>query len=327
MEQAGLPPDKAYSMLELGPGARERVATFRRLFARGVDPATAGSNSGLFTLFETRLLRAALSGGSPLPTYRRLTKHYATAAAQQASMRSRLMLPAATLVVALLVQPIPLLYSGAISFGGYLARSILPLIVLGVVSAIAIRAIARYASGEPGPVRDAVSGALLRIPFIGRLHLRRSTRDFLESLALLLQAGLPLFEALPVAIATVDNAIVREDLSSLLPAVQSGATLSEALAALRLCDTGKLHAFAHTGEESGSLPEMLQRYSDMETEALAQIQSDISTWLPRLFYVLVALWMVVQLIGGRAVPPPASMVASTSTSSSSLNFTALESNV
>ncbi len=299
-------------MLELGPEARARVVAFRRLFARGTDPATAGSNSGLFTLFEMRLLRAAFSAGSPLPTYRRLADHYATAAAQQASMRSRLMLPAITLVIALFVQPIPQLYSGAISVGGYLARALLPLVVLGVLAVLAVRANARYSSGEAGPGRDGVSSALLRVPVFGRIHLRRNTRDFLESLALLLHAGLPLFEALPVAIATVDNALVREDLSSLMPAVQSGATLSEAVAALRLVDTVTLHAFVHTGEQSGTLAEMLQRYSDTETESLARIQSDLSAWLPRLFYAVVALWMAVQLLSGLPVRPLAVDVASIS---------------
>ena len=90
MEKAGLPAERAFTLLDLGSSARPRVDTFLRLFARGVDPATAGSNSGLFTLFETRLLRAAFGAGSPFATYQRLAASHATRARQASTLVPRL---------------------------------------------------------------------------------------------------------------------------------------------------------------------------------------------------------------------------------------------
>src|SRR4051812_27135540 len=63
MEKAGLPADRAYALLDLGPAVRARQDTFRRLTARGVAPSLAGLNSGLFTQFESRLLAAAFAAG------------------------------------------------------------------------------------------------------------------------------------------------------------------------------------------------------------------------------------------------------------------------
>jgi general secretion pathway protein F len=297
MEKAGVPAERAFALLNLGPAARPRVDAFRRQFARGVDPATAGSNSGLFTVFETRLLRAAFGAGSPLPTYQRLAAGHAKRASQMATLRARLVLPTAVLAMALFVQPLPQLFTGAISMAGYAARTILPLAILGVAAALALRLNTWFASGAPAPGRAALERALLAVPLFGKLHLRRNARDFTESLALLLQAGLGLFEALPPALDTVDNRIVQSDLATLLPAVKKGATLAQAVGALRLVDTTQLYAFVHTGEESGTLPEMLLRHADAESESLALAQNELVTWLPRIFYALVALWMISQLLG------------------------------
>lgn len=300
MEKAGVPAERAYALLDLGPAARSRVATFRRLFARGIDPATAGASSALFTLFETRLLRAAFGAGSPLATYQRLATSHATRDAQHAAIRARLVLPALILALALFVQPLPQLFTGTLSVAGYVARSAVPLALIACLGALAVRFKAWFSSGAPAPGRASIERLLLSLPLFGKLHLRANVRDFNESLAMLLQAGVALFEALPQALATVDNHRVRGDLARLLPAVKSGATLAQAIGTLRLVDTTELHAFVQTGEESGTLPEMLMRHADTQSEALALAQSALADWLPRVLYGLVAVWMAYQLLGNRA---------------------------
>lgn len=296
MEKAGVPAERAYALLELGPAARERVRSFQQLTRRGTDPAGAGAASGLFTVFEARLLRAALGAGSPLPTYQRLASHLATAAAQAAALRSRMMLPLLVLTVALFVAPLPQLVLGTLSPAAYLWKALWPLLALAALGTAAARLETWFASGAPGPGRAALERLLLQVPLFGPLHLRRNARDFVESLALLLEAGVPLFDALPVALDTVGNQLVRRDLATIGPAVRGGAPLAQAIGALRLVDTATLHAFVHTGEESGTLPEMLMRHAATETASLQRIGADIMDWLPRLFYACVALWMIVQLL-------------------------------
>lgn len=296
MEKAGLPPDRAYALLDLGPQAGARLQAFRRMYAKGIDPPTAGANSGLFTPFETRLLRAAFAAGSPLPSYARLADSLAARAAQAAALRARLVLPAGVLAVALLVQPLPRLFHGSLGAGGYLFEVLAPLAVIAAVALAVLRAGAWFASGASGSARPALERALLAMPLFGPLHLRRNVRDFSESLALLLGAGMALFEALPLAVATAGNALVRADLALLLPAVRGGATLAGAVGALRVVDTGRLFAMVHTGEQSGTLPEMLMRYADGESESLALAQQELTAWLPRILYGCVALWMAAQLL-------------------------------
>lgn len=115
MEKAGVPPDRAYALLDLGERARAQVAQFCKLVARGIPPPVAGANSGLFTRFETRLLTAAFSAGSPLPAYQRLATAHAASERRRTRLRARFAMPVAVLVIALFVAPVPLLANGSLS--------------------------------------------------------------------------------------------------------------------------------------------------------------------------------------------------------------------
>ncbi|RSZ60190.1 hypothetical protein HF313_21300 [Massilia atriviolacea] len=300
MEKAGLPPDKAYALLDLGRSGRERVAAFRKLAARRNEPAGAGLASGLFTVFEARLLRAAFTAGRALAAYQLLADFHATRERQLSLLRSRMMLPVAILIIALLVQPLPQMVAGTLSAGGYLWRVLAPLLVLAGAALLALRASEWFGSGSESPGRAGIERALLALPVFGPMHLRRNMRDFVDSLALLLDAGLPLFDAMPVALDTVGNRIVRADLEAMLPKLEAGATLAQAVGALRLADTRQLRALVLTGEESGTLPEMLRRHAASESDSINRFQLEMMAWLPRVFYALVAVWMASSIL---ASPP------------------------
>ena len=301
MERAGLPPDNAFMLIEMPQIDKERLRTFRRLLSRRIDPATCGMKSGLFTFFESELIRAALEAGSPHTAYARLASAYAAKAARLARIRTRMVQPLAILAIALFVQPLPALISGAIGTGAYLWKAAGPLLALAVLALLAARVSAWFLSGAITPRRTLAERLLLKLPIFGPMHARRNARDFFENLALLLQAGLPMFEALPVAQATVGNSLLRTEFAAILPAMKNGATLAQASARLRSIDTGRLCGYLHTGEQSGTLPDMLLRHAGAETAAVDQFQQELADWLPRLFYAMVAAWMVVQLL---SAPPP-----------------------
>jgi general secretion pathway protein F len=304
LEKAGLPTDKAFAVLETRREAQARLAGARRLLARRVSIATAGLNSGLFTAIEARLVGAATGAGSPLLTYQRLAQRYAARAAQLARIRSRATLPLVTLALALLVQPLPRLVTGTLGAGAYLLQSFGPLLALVLAGAGALQLHAAFLSGAALPGRAWLERSLLQLPAFGSMHARANTRDFIENLAMLLQAGLPMFDAVPAAQATVNNSLLREHFGGILPALRHGATLAQALARADLPDSAQLAAFASTGEASGTLPEMLLRLANEQSDRLAQFQDQLSQWLPRLLYTAVAAWMAVQILSAPPVPPP-----------------------
>jgi general secretion pathway protein F len=274
LETAGLPYDRAVATIGLPPPGAERLKAMQALSARGIDAAKAGEQSGLFTKLEARLIRAAISAGSPAPTYERLAEYYSQRAQQWTAMRSRLMLPAFVLALALVVPPLPGLISGTLGVAAYAWQVILPVLLIGAIAAFL------YLVFKPFPKR---------VPIYGPIFVRANLRDFFESLALLLEAGVPMLEALPPAIETVSDGDIRRELTYVRQKVAQRSTFASAVEDVSYLRDSAVLAFAHTGEESGTLPKLLMRYAAIETEAIGNFYEQLATWLPRIVYVLVAI--------------------------------------
>ncbi len=305
MERSGLPPDKAFALLNLPTRLQERVVALRRMLGKGVDIPSAGFKSGLFSDLETNIIRAAFSAGSPEITYKRLATRYEHKARQASLVKSRMAMPLLVLLIALALQPLPGLVSGSIGAGGYLLSILRPFVVLGGCVWL-YRFIAKRLSAmtdQPSAIQINLSKLLIRVPLFGTLVQRKNVRDFYENLALMLEAGIPMFDALPKAVKTVNLCIIRADFSRVLPLMQQGQPFAQAVANLHYQGRYPVHSFAQTGESSGSLPEMLLRFADGESEAVARFQVQLAEWLPRLFYGAVAMWMAYQILTGSAFNP------------------------
>jgi general secretion pathway protein F len=295
METAGLPPEKAFSLLKFDARVQPRVEMARKLLAKGQDPAQAGEKSGLFNKLEARLVRAALAAGSPARVYRRLGDLYTQRAMQLASMKAKLWLPGFVLVVGLLTGPLPGLVTGSLGIGGYLWKVISPLLVIGALVWAGLR-LPRWV--RDSALEESVDTLLPRIPLFGRMHVRRNARDFFESLALMLEAGLPMLDALPLAVDTVSNTRMRRRFEALHAALEGGATFAQALHLVPQVGDARVLAFAQTGEASGTLPEMLFRHVEMESADLARFHAQVAAWTPRVVYALVAIWMASGIFSG-----------------------------
>jgi general secretion pathway protein F len=303
MEKAGFPFDKALATLRLPQDAQPRLAAMRRFIAAKLDVPDAGLRSGVFTALEASLLRAAFSAGSPERTYRRLSDYYARRAAHAAAMKSRMALPVALLVIAAFVQPLPSLVAGSFGAGGYLLRCLLPLVALGAIAYVIVELPNWSQRGSQRPVGDAIDRLLLRAPLFGTVNARRNVRDFFESLALLLDAGMPMLDALPKAVDTMQNPIVRNTFAQIGPRIERGARFAEAIRELPFEGRAQACALILSGEASGALPEVLFRYAESETDSINRFDELVAEWVPRLVYTLVAVWIAYGIIHGVGVGP------------------------
>ncbi|MEO4047782.1 type II secretion system F family protein [Pseudomonas sp. CAU 1711] len=297
LERAGVPLLSALAGLQLGPASRARVQRLSRWLEDGRELAGAGCQAGLFTPLEASLIRAAQSAGSPARLFERLADSHARRAAQGAALRARLLLPGGVLLLALLIQPLPALIGGSLGPFAYFWGVLQPLVLLAALWLLGRQLWRRQqASTRPG----AWPG---RLPLLGRALRRRNVRDFFESLGLLLEAGVPMFEALPKALATLDDAELRRAFAGLQVRLQAGQTLAQALQLLDFPGKTQLAALVCSAEAGGALPATLLSYAARESAALEDFQQQLAVWLPRLIYLLVALWMAYGLLGGPGVAP------------------------
>lgn len=107
-------------------------------------------------------------------------------------------------------------------------------------------------------LRERFDAVWLRLPLIGRLSRDYNAARFGSTLAMLASAGVPILKALQAAAETLNNRAMRADALDALVLVREGAPLASAIAGKKRFP-GLLVMFARQGEQTGTLPAMLQR--------------------------------------------------------------------
>lgn len=142
-------------------------------------------------------------------------------------------------------------------------------------------------------LRRRFDAAWLKLPLIGRLARGYNAARFASTLAMLTTAGVPILKALQAATDTLSNTALRHDAQEALVLVREGAPLASALAQHprfpRL-----LVMFSRLGEQTGTLPNMLQRAADQLSEEVQRRALQLATVLEPL--LIVAMGGMVMLI-------------------------------
>jgi general secretion pathway protein F len=163
------------------------------------------------------------------------------------------------------------------------------LLLLGAAAAAAALALALR---QPA-LRLRFDAAWLRLPLLGRLARGYHAARFAGTLAMLAGAGVPILKALQAAAQTLANRALRADALEALAQVREGAPLAAALAA-RKRFPGLLAMFARLGEQTGTLPQMLQRAATQQSAEVQRRALALATLLEPL--LIVAMGLVVMLI-------------------------------
>jgi general secretion pathway protein F len=161
---------------------------------------------------------------------------------------------------------------------------LLLLIAAGVSLRLALRQTA---------ARLTFDAAWLQLPWIGRLARGYNSARFAGTLAMLSSAGVPILKALQAAADTLSNVALRRDAEEALVRVREGAPLAAALGQHprfpRL-----LSMFARLGEQTGTLPVMLQRAANQLSDEVQRRALQLATVLEPL--LIVAMGGLVMLI-------------------------------
>lgn len=142
-------------------------------------------------------------------------------------------------------------------------------------------------------VRLRFDAAWLKLPLIGRLARGYNAARFASTLAMLATAGVPILKALQAAADTLSNTALKRDAQDALVLVREGAPLASAIAQHprfpRL-----LVMFSRLGEQTGTLPTMLQRAAAQLSEEVQRRALQLATILEPL--LIVAMGAMVMLI-------------------------------
>jgi general secretion pathway protein F len=162
-----------------------------------------------------------------------------------------------------------------------------------VLLALAAGAFALAMSLRNEAFRERFDAFWLTLPLIGRLARGYNAARFAGTLAMLAGAGVPILKALQAAAETLSNRAMRTDAMAALTQVREGAPLANAMASKKRFP-GILAMFARLGEQTGTLPKMLQRAADQLANEVQRRALALATILEPL--LIVGMGGVVMLI-------------------------------
>ncbi len=143
------------------------------------------------------------------------------------------------------------------------------------------------------PLRLRWDALWLRLPLVGPLARGYNAARFASTLAMLAGAGVPILRALHAAADTLANQALRADALQAEVLVREGAPLAQALAQHRRLPS-LLAMFVRQGEQTGRLPDMLQRCADQLGNDVQRRAMQLATLLEPL--LIVAMGGLVMLI-------------------------------
>ena len=285
---AGVPATEALALLE-GRGDDAALAAAVRGMRAGVergralDEAAAEFPEAFDTLFQASLRAGARTGRLP-DTLARLEEVLVLRAALRAQVRQAMAYPAfltvllAVVVAVLMLFVLPRFAELYAQFGEELPLATRLLMGAAEAAPIALPALAaallglavllRRALSRPG-IRRRADALVLRLPVVGPVARHLQLIQVSTMMAMLLEAGTPLREALRLVSESVGNAVVRARLREAEAGVATGRALSDCLEDGALwppTSRGMLRA----GEVAGALPAMFAAVTTLHEQELEE---------------------------------------------------------
>ena len=298
MDDAGISHAQAFKLLiETDNPLSAKLSKAMNYLKPGRSIAESGFRAGLFNQLDRELITAGEFSGKLGEIYQQLARYYGDKARHNRKIKSHLIFPLSILFLALLIQPIPALFVGSITAMQYILASFgaFAYILLLMYSAWRLPFWLTEGALRFLGLRQLIYQLQLTLPLIAPWVIRRQVKEFLLILGLMLDAGVPILEAMPKAANTVKNVILAQHIKAASYSLQEGRNLTETLTQIKEFNSSTLQIVA-IGEQSGKLASSLLHFAKLEAEAISLQEEMLAQWLPRLIYTLITVWMAYSII-------------------------------
>ena len=177
---------------------------------------------------------------------------------------------------------------------------IIPAIIFAVV------AIKQYVATPVG--KKMYDLIFMNMPIFGGIVIKGNLSQFTRTLSTMIQAGIPLPDALTICIDTTDNSIIQGDMAKVRKAVVQGKTLTEPL--LKITYFPDMVAqMIKVGEQTGNMELLLDKVSQVFEEEVNELVGGMTKMIEPLIivvlggavaFVLVAMYMPIFTSAGGA---------------------------
>lgn len=158
------------------------------------------------------------------------------------------------------------------------------LIALGVIILLVVGAVAAFKSKRGQKVFHFVS---LRVPVIGKLVVETNAAQTTSTLSSLLGSGVEVVHAIHITGHVVQNQYYRKVLKELEEEIQKGAVMSKVFGRYPKLYPAFVSEMAMVGEETGRLPELLNRVATFYEDDVSQKTKDLSTIIEPVLMIVI----------------------------------------
>ena len=159
-------------------------------------------------------------------------------------------------------------------------------LVTGVLLVGAIVGTIAYVRTPTG--RRGLHALLLKIPVLNTVVVYSATERFTRILAVLLDAGVPLTDAMPSAIDCTTNTIFRERLSGASEGVLAGEGFAEPIGETELFPPTVV-SMIRVGERTGELADQLENIASFFEEELDYAVDKLTQWFEPLIILIIGV--------------------------------------
>ena len=307
--QAGLPLLRSLEVMI----RQERRPAFKEILVSLADNVRSGNNlsdglaqhRSVFDRLYVNMVRAGEKGGVLDVVLSRLARFMEKSIKTKKKVKSAMIYPAVvisvavTIVLLLMVFVVPRFqgifenqFQGAsmpwltemvIGFSNFLLGSWL-IWIPGLIVLI----IALIFGVKTTPGRKVLDFLALKTPKLGELGRKAAIARFARTFGTLLSSGVPILDALTTTRDTIGNYYVERALSKVHDRVRDGEPLAAPLEQQKIFPT-MVTSMIDVGEETGELPEMLNRIADNYDEDVDNAVSSLTSIIEPIMIVLLAV--------------------------------------
>ena len=296
---SGIPLPQAVEALmqETGGDVRRVLSRLLKLFLSGESvPSAFASLRPTVSNLEISLIEASSNTGRLEQSFVYLSNYFGALESVRSKVVGGLIWPAVQLHIAVFVSNLIPVFLGALTWDAYLWRCG---ITLGscYLAAAALWFIGKTLTmmGRSDATIDWVLG---RRPLAGKLRRNLALSRFCATYEMQLQAGINVYDSLRAAADASQSARVESFVSTALPRVRGGESFGSGLTGKGVLPSALQRAI-RLGEETGDLDDNLRRWADYYQKAAVSALDTAGTWIPRIFYFLIAGYLIYCILGAQ----------------------------
>lgn len=281
---------------------------------RSLAASFADRGKKLFPITFLETIRAGEEAGSLDNAFDSVSEHYAKQSKMKGKVRGALIYPAFVLVVAIVVvivlmvkvvptftaifddydAELPALTQVLIGMSDFFKNYWMVLVGIGAVLVLAYKL---YNKTEQG--RLNLAKLQLKLPVLGNIGVLNGASQFANTMAMMMQAGLPMTKAVTITSRVLDNYFISQEVGKITARLEEGHTLGHSLREAN-CLPDILVDMTAVGEDSGELEQTLTMtadYYDTELEqataaALAKLEPTVLVFLAGFAgFIVLAIYM------------------------------------